>query len=162
MKFRSLVPFDFDKNSKSMKSLLKMQQEMDALFDDVTDNLRWPSFMRGEKMSINPRVDVKENDREMTVHAELPGIEEKDVEVLLSNNILTIRGEKKIEREEKKENYHLVECSSGNFMRSFAIPFETKPSQLEATFKNGVLRIKIKKPKGAEKGVEHIKIKHEK
>ena len=76
-----------------------------------------------------PRIDVSETDTELKIEAELPGIDEKDVEVVLSDGRLTIKGEKKQEKEEKKKDYHMVERSYGSFARSIALPFEADPNR---------------------------------
>jgi HSP20 family protein len=93
-----------------------------------------------------PRVDVSETDTELKIEAELPGIDEKDVEVVLSDGRLTIKGEKKQEKEEKKKDYHLLERSYGSFARSIALPFEADPDQVKASFAKGVLTVTVPKP----------------
>jgi HSP20 family protein len=80
------------------------------------------------------------------VTAELPGLDEKDVEVVLRDDLLTIKGEKKSEREEKKKDYHLVERSFGSFSRTIHLPFEAASDAVKASFTKGVLKITINKP----------------
>jgi len=77
----------------------------------------------------------------------VPGINEKDAEVILADDMLTIRGEKKAEHEQKDRDYHLMERSHGTFSRSLPLPFAADPSQVKAAFKNGVLTVTIQKPK---------------
>jgi HSP20 family protein len=96
-----------------------------------------------------PAVDVSETDKEITVKAELPGIEAKDVDITLDAGLLTIRGEKKFEAEEKKENYHRIERSYGSFSRSIALPAEVDESKVKARFDKGVLSVTVQKSKAA-------------
>jgi len=122
-----------------------LRHDMDRLFEDFSRDFGWaaPTVAGG---SSAPRIDVSETAGEIRIEAELPGVEEKDVEVVLSNGRLTIKGEKKQEKEEKKKDYHLVERSYGAFARSISLPFEADPSQVKATFAEGVLNITVPKP----------------
>jgi HSP20 family protein len=96
-----------------------------------------------------PAIDVTENDAQYTITAELPGATKDDVEVELHEGILTLRGEKKSEREEKKEQRHYVERSYGSFRRSFQLPANADASRLQASFKDGVLTIIVPKTEEA-------------
>jgi HSP20 family protein len=103
----------------------------------------------------SPTVDISENDNELTFKAELPGIELKDITVSLDNNVLTIKGERRFEKETDKENYHRVERMYGNFSRSFALPTFIDESKVNAMFKNGVLKIVLPKKEHAKtRGIE--------
>ena len=93
-----------------------------------------------------PRIDVSETDSELRIEAELPGVEEKDLEIVLSDGRLTIKGEKKQEKEEKKKDYHLVERSYGSFARSVGLPFAAEPDKIKASFAKGVLTVTVPKP----------------
>ena len=98
-------------------------------------------------------MDVTESDKEIEIAAELPGLERKDVDISIEDNVLTIRGEKKIEREEKDEknkNYRVAERSYGVFYRVLELPNGIDPSKVQATMSNGVLKIKIPKPARSE------------
>jgi Molecular chaperone (small heat shock protein) len=92
-----------------------------------------------------PAVDVSEDEKEITVKAELPGLEAKDVELSLENNVLFIKGEKKFEGEEKKENYLRIERSYGSFVRSVPLPREVKSEKVKARFDKGVLTVSLPK-----------------
>jgi HSP20 family protein len=92
-----------------------------------------------------PAVDVIENDNALTFKAELPGIDAKDVAVTIDNNVLTLKGERHIEKDEKKENYHRMERAYGTFARSFALPAFVDADNVKADFKNGVLLITVPK-----------------
>jgi len=111
-----------------------------ALFRD------WP--WRDRPRAFLPAIDVSENDAHYAITAELPGASKDDVQVELHEGVLTIRGEKKSEREEKKEQRRYVERTYGSFSRSFRLPDDADATRLDATFKDGVLSITV--PKTAE------------
>jgi HSP20 family protein len=118
---------------------------MERLFEDFSRDFGWgPPATAGTAMA--PRVDVSETDTELKIEAELPGIDEKDLEVIFSDGRLTIKGEKKQEKEEKKKDYHTVERSYGSFARSIVLPFEADPNKVKATFAKGVLTVTVPKP----------------
>ena len=93
-----------------------------------------------------PQTDIKETDQAIVFHAELPGLTLDDVNVEMNNNILTIRGEKRREEKEEKENYHRVERSFGSFYRSFQLPEGVQEDSIKANLRNGVLEVCVKKP----------------
>lgn len=130
-----------------------LQQEIDRLFDGFGRN--FPAFAGGN--ATLPRMDVGETDKVIEVTAELPGLEAKDVHLNLSDNVLTIRGEKKSEREEKEKDYHLVERSFGSFARAVQLPDGVKPEDINAEIAKGVLKVTVKKP--APKQSKQIEIK---
>jgi HSP20 family protein len=117
-----------------------LRREMDRLFDDF-----WGSSLLEPYGTFNPRVDVTETETEVKVTAELPGLDEKDVEVSLTQNMLTLSGEKKAEKEDKGENYYRVERSYGSFRRTIPLPIEVEADKVEAIFKNGVLNVVLPK-----------------
>lgn len=119
-----------------------LQQEIDRLFDGFGRN--FPAFASPQAMM--PRMDVSETDKTVEISAELPGLETKDVQLNLADNTLTIRGEKKSEREEKDKDYHLVERSFGAFSRSVALPEGVKAEDVSAEIAKGVLKVTVKKP----------------
>jgi HSP20 family protein len=133
-----------------------LQRRMDHLFDDFASDYRWP-FSNGSNVPA-PRVDVGETETEVTVEAELPGVDEKDIDVTLVDNLLTIKGEKKQEKEEKRKDYHLTERSYGSFSRSMALPFDADPDKIKAAFKDGVLTITLPKPPEIKAKVKKIAI----
>jgi HSP20 family protein len=92
-----------------------------------------------------PPVDVYEDGHNITVQAELPGIQEKDLDIRLENNVLTISGERKLENEEQKDNFHRIERSYGRFTRSFTLPSTVDTEHVNAEFENGVLKVTIAK-----------------
>jgi HSP20 family protein len=111
----------------------------------------WPGFTTEEISEWTPAVNLEERDNEFVLTAELPGIEEKDVDIELDQNVLTVKGEKRTEREEKKEkngHWHMVERSHGVFQRSFTLPPSVDPAKIKAEFKDGVLTIHLAKREG--------------
>ena len=137
----------------------RLQREMNRLFDDFFRRGGPPARLEGVFGGAMPRVDVSETDAEYEVKAELPGLEEKDVEVLLDRNMLTLKGEKRAEREEKDKDYHLTERSFGSFRRTIPLPMEVDQDKVAASFKNGVLTIKLPKAEQARTQAKRVRIK---
>jgi len=145
--FRELAPFrEFD----------RMRREMDRLWDSFFE--RRPTKIE-EEGEFLPALDLAETDNELVVKCEVPGLEPKDIDISLSDGMLTIKGEKKQEREEKGADYHLVERSYGAFTRSIQLPKEVQSDKISASYKNGVLTVVLPKPEGTQK--KEIKIKVE-
>jgi HSP20 family protein len=119
---------------------------MDRLFERFMGEVPGPELPGG---TWEPRLDVSETKDTLTIKAELPGIEAKDLEVSVSGDILTIRGEKKQEKEEKDERRHMVERSYGAFARMVRLPAPVAQDQIKANFKNGVLTISLPKTEEA-------------
>ena len=126
-----------------------LRAEMDSLFDSFMGGL--PAFSGmfgssgGRSSALTPHVDVKETDKEILVEAELPGIDEKDISLALQDGVLTIRGEKKHEYDEEKENYRVTERRYGSFQRSLQVPDTIDDQRVEASFSNGILKISLPK-----------------
>jgi HSP20 family protein len=120
-----------------------LRSEMDRLFDDFLGLM--PA--RGENGSNvwAPAVDIKEDETSFYVIAELPGMKREDISVELENNVLSLKGERRFERSEEKENYHFVERSYGSFYRSFSLPRNVKPDEIRAEYKDGVLTLTLPK-----------------
>jgi HSP20 family protein len=122
-----------------------LRRDMERVFEDFSRDFGWgPPATAGT--AVAPRIDVSETDSEIKIEAEMPGVEEKDVEVVLSDGRLTIKGEKKHEKEEKKKDYHVVERSYGSFARSIGLPFEADPNKVQAKFDKGLLTVTVPKP----------------
>jgi HSP20 family protein len=133
-----------------------LQQEIDRLFEGVTRG--FPSLPSFGGTAVNlPRMDVSETDKSIEIEAELPGLETKDVQINLADNVLTIRGEKKNEREEKNKDYHLVERSFGSFSRAVELPAGVKPEDVTAEIAKGVLKVTVRKPAPAQSKQIEIK-----
>ena len=103
-----------------------------------------------------PPVDIYEDEHNITMKLEVPGIDEKDIDVQIENNTLTVHGERKIEKEEKEENFRRVERQYGSFTRSFTLPNSVEPAQVTANYEKGVLKIKLAKK--AEAKPKQIKV----
>ncbi|MDA0991421.1 MAG: Hsp20/alpha crystallin family protein [Verrucomicrobia bacterium] len=145
--------------------LIGLHKEVDRLFDDFMGDFRpWRSGMRlwdDSDGELVPKVDVSETDKEVQVTADLPGIDEKDIEVTLSDGVLTIKGERKAEKEEKdeKKSFHRIERSYGLYRRSIALPNEVEEDKIKADFAKGVLTIKMPKTAKAQSRVKKISVK---
>ena len=122
----------------SLEDFRFLQDEINELFD--VD--RVPSSTGLFDRSIYPAVDVLENDHEFMVYCELPGINQKEIDVSITSNVLTIKGEKKEAAEEQKDNYFRKETWSGNFQRTISLPNSVDTEKVNAGMKNGVLTIK--------------------
>lgn len=148
---RSLIPWiRREPEMRSEKSISDLRREFDSLLDRFFRD-DWFAPEAAGAGSFVPAFDVSETDAEFLVKAELPGVEPKDVEVNLSGNVLTVKGEKKQEREEKTESLYRVERSFGSFSRSFSLPSEVKADQVSATYKDGVLNLKLPKTEPSKK-----------
>lgn len=141
-------------------SLTSLQREMNRMFEDFFARPRRLPVSFEELGAYIPTVDISETEDAMEVSAELPGMSEKDIDVTLSpdRSYLTIRGEKKHEKEKKEKGYYHSERSYGAFRRSVTLPSVAKEDAIQATFQNGVLTIQLKKDK-AGNGEKHIKVK---
>lgn len=136
--------------------------EMDRLFDDFLVGVPALSNMRHSLPTgqvITPALDVKETEKELVVKADLPGIDEKDVQLTLQDGVLSIRGEKKSEHKDERENYHVVERSYGSFQRVIRLPDTVDEDKVEARFDKGVLTITLPKRPEMVKTQKKIEIK---
>ena len=159
MDLKSLVPFrGQDSLMRPELSLFgSLQREVDRLFDDFTRGIR----SNGVNMLV-PSIDVIENDKEIEVTVDLPGLERKDVDISLENDVLTIRGEKRIEpksdeKADKNKAYHVAERGYGVFYRVIQLPPGIDPSKVQATMSKGVLKVTIPKP--AQSSAAKIEVK---
>jgi HSP20 family protein len=143
-----------------------LRHEIDRLFEDFDRGFwRFPSprlfdiepfWRRGVTA---PAVDIVEREKDYQITAELPGMEEKDIELKVADDVMTIKGEKKEEREEKKKEYHLTERRYGAFRRSFSLPAGVDADKIEASFKKGVLTVTMPKKPEAIKAERKVEIK---
>jgi len=147
-----------------------LRREIDRLFDEFNPfGWRLPMArsmfgfemprLRRDAWMIAPAMDLVEKEKEYEITAELPGIDEKNVEIKLANGTLTIKGEKKEEKEEKQKDYHLSERRYGSFQRSFPLPEGIDTDKVEATFAKGVLTVKLPKTVEAQKAEKKITVK---
>jgi HSP20 family protein len=155
MNLRALMPFGSGNGGTRTQPPAhlfgSLHREVDRLFEDFTGNALGP-FGQAQ-VNLVPSIDVSETDKEIVITAEMPGLERKDIDISLADDVLTIRGEKKIEKQEgdeKNRNYHVAERGYGVFLRGIQLPSGIDPSSIEATMSKGVLRITIPKPEKAE------------
>ena len=125
-----------------IRDLLSIQDEMNKLFDERLDQ-----FSGSELQSRvwQPLVDIFEEDDKFVIKAEIPEVKKEDISINLENNVLTIKGERKLEKEDKKENYHRAERFYGMFQRSFTLPGTVEQEKIKANLENGVLTLEIPK-----------------
>jgi len=152
-------------------SLEALHREIDRLFDDFGGGNFWrspfrrsifdmvPSWGRGVTWPTVPAVDITDTDKTYEITAELPGIDEKNVDVKVANGVLSIKGEKQEEKEEKKKDYYLRERNFGSFERSFQVPDGVDTDKIEARFKKGVLTVTLPKKPGVQAAAKKIDIK---
>jgi HSP20 family protein len=137
------------------RELATMQDRVNRIFEDV---LR-PQGRADEGLGVAawaPAVDIFETDKEIVVKAELPGMQEKDIEVKVEDAILSLSGERRMEKEVKEENYHRIERSYGGFHRSFTLPQTVDRDKIKAAYKDGVLKVTL--PKKEEVTPKQIKV----
>lgn len=127
-----------------VKDLLSLQQEMGRLFDR-TFSAEGKSPLGWAAGTWAPAIDMYENDSELVVTAELPGLSAKDIDISLKDNILTLKGEKKFSEEVKEENYYRVERRYGSFQRLIDLPTTVKKDKIKASFREGVLKVTLPK-----------------
>jgi HSP20 family protein len=136
------------------RDVLALQNRMNSLFQDYSrgqgegDALSTAAFV--------PPVDVYEDEHNIVLKLEVPGMKENELDIQLENNLLTVKGERKFEKEEKEENFHRIERRYGSFYRSFTIPNTVNPESVKASYEAGVLRIEL--AKRAEAKPKQIKV----
>jgi HSP20 family protein len=132
---------------ESANPLAQLRRQMDTLFDRFFDDpwgysgseLPWGRLLAG------PRTDLADSANEVIVTMELPGVDPKEVDIQITGDLLTVRGEKKADKEEKQRDYHYVERQYGSFQRTVQLPSTVDPEKVDAAFKNGVLTITLAK-----------------
>ena len=139
---------------------LSLRTEMDRLFDNFFHGFEMERFGNAS-LGFQPKVNVADSEKEITVSVEIPGMDEKDIELALTKDALTIRGEKREEKEEKGKNYHRMERTYGSFSRTLPLPVEINTDKAEAAYKKGVLIITLPKTEQAVKETKKIPIKKE-
>jgi HSP20 family protein len=132
-----------------LRDLQRLQEEMNRAFDDRL-------YARdGESVGWSPRVDIYEDEEGISLQFELAGVDPKDVDIRFENGVLTLRGERKLEREDKRDNYHRVEMAYGTFTRSFSLPGTIDAEKIKAESKNGILKVHLpKRPEAKPKSIQ--------
>lgn len=128
-----------------MRDMFSLRHQMNHLFDDV-----FKPVVRGDsRLSMrdwNPRVDIYDNDENIVIKAELPGIDRKDIVIDVKDGVLTLKGERSFDNEIKEEKYYCRERTFGKFERVFRLPAKVDPEKISADYKDGILKIDIPKP----------------
>ena len=144
----------------------QLQQEMEELFDEFFNGVALSPFKRGSLFTnsltaglLKPTLDIGATEKEYTINVEVPGVDQKDIKLEISNNTLTVSGEKKQEKEEKKKNYYRTECSYGSFQRVLSLPEDADQENIKARFKNGVLTMTLPRKSLPQSAIKQIAIK---
>lgn len=164
MELRNLVPWGRSNDVPTARSdepspFLALHRQMNRLFDDFFRDFDLPLSGQAGRQASWPQVEVVESDRAYTVSAELPGLDEKDIEITLRDGVLTLKGEKKTETN-GGDNGRYSERWYGRFERAFALGSEVDPDKVNAAFKNGVLTVTIAKRPDAQSRVKRIPVVH--
>jgi HSP20 family protein len=162
MNIKSLIPWKEKSQTPATRDdlfdpFVTLRREVDRILDDFFNGSGGTALraMNG----VTPVLDVTESEKEIVVTAELPGLDEKDFEVTVAGDVLTIKGEKKAEHEEKNGDAYYMERRFGSFSRSVRLPFEVKDEQVDAKYEKGVLTVRIPKPAEVQKAVRRIEVK---
>ena len=127
--------------------LSTLQERMNRLFEETLPSTRKEEELN--RSAFYPSVDINEGDKAITLKADLPGIKKEDVHIDVNDGVITLRGERKFEKEDKQENYHRIERSYGNFHRSFTLPLTVDISAIKAKYKDGILEVTLPKTEEA-------------
>jgi HSP20 family protein len=163
MTMRNMSPWrgrqEMAKRERAGSPLDSLHQQMDRLFEDFFGEGTLMPFGGLEAGTFIPRVEMKEDDKQIQVTAELPGVDENDIRVSATDEVLSIEGEKKSEVEEKEKGLYRSERFYGSFRRELSLPKGIEINKIEASFKNGVLKLTLPKTEQAQKTAKSIPIK---
>lgn len=166
MQIKDLIPWGRGnkevprETTQNENPLLALQRDINRVFDSFWNRFdRSSTGLNGLPQAGGPSMDVSDTDNEIEVSVELPGMDEKDIDVSVTRDMLTIRGEKKAEREETKKGYYLSERSYGSFFRSIPLPGGVDTEKAKAAFKKGVLTISLPKTAEAQAETKRIEVK---
>ena len=167
MSMLELVPWRRDRKPMTGEStddwLMPLHHQIDRVFADFF-GADFPRLARGRRDGgFSPDMDVTENDRQFEVIAELPGMEERDIDVTLTDGVLTVKGEKRSQtrKEDEDKHHYRLECSYGAFRRSFRLPPEIDAEQVSASFDKGLLKITLPKQEAAKTATRKIEVRNE-
>lgn len=163
MDLKTLIPFGrtgLSRGTTDFDPFVAMRRDLDRLIDDFGRDWGFPAA-RGANGYLTPRMDVAETDAGLEVTAELPGVDAKDIALDIAEGVLTLKATSETSREDKDDarHYHLVERSSGTFLRRFALPFTPDTTKIEATFDKGVLKVTVPRSAEEPKQTTHIAVK---
>jgi HSP20 family protein len=156
MSIRSMFPGILTPSTQR-EPISSLRNEIDRVFESFSrgmPDLAWPN-------ETTPRINVVRKEKHIEVTAEIPGVDMSDVDVLVDDDVLTIKGEKKAEKEDKTEERQIYECAYGSFSRSVRLPFEVDAKDVTASFKNGVLTIRVAIPETTPPKATKVEIKPE-
>lgn len=145
--------------SRLAERALAPLSEMEVMFDRLRRDFFSPDIFRDVE-GFSPRVEVKETDKNIFFSAEVPGMDEKDINVTLRENNLIIEGEKKSERKKEEKGYYRSEFSYGSFYRSIPLQADVDEDKVDATYKNGILKVTLNKLEESKQTAKRIEIKH--
>lgn len=141
------------------RDLVSLQDKMNELFDESLGHSRAGTTDKLISGMWNPAVDIYETDDQVVLKVEVPGLKQSNIKIELTDNTLTLRGERTFEKDVKEENYHCIERSYGNFIRSFNLPVSIQQDKINASLKDGLLEIRL--PKAENIKLKEIEIKAE-
>jgi len=150
----ALVPW----RNRARGGLVDLQDRINRMFDDLFRGFA-PMPWAEERLEWAPALNISESDEAVQVTAELPGVDPKEVDISLTEDVLTIQGEKKAEHEERERDYHRIERSYGSFTRTVRLPAAVDAEKVEATFKDGVLTINMPKREEAKTRKVRVEVK---
>ena len=166
---KPLVPSPSAGAMQAWRPFDTLRREVDRLFEDFTlipfrlplrrPMFHFEPFWQADSWVAHPAIDLVERDNAYELTAEMPGLNQKNIEVDVANGVLTVKGQKEEDKVEKKQDYHLRERRFGSFTRSIRIPETVDADKIEATFKNGVLNVTLPKKPEAQKPVKKIEVK---
>ena len=163
MKFENLIPTQWDPHHKPVRynpeyPFFTLNGDMDRFFNHL--NTDFFDFRTIPEQNHFPKVDVTETKNEFSISAELPGMDDKDIDVTLGDGTLTLKGEKKVEKEDKQGEFYSRERSYGSFQRTFKVPETIDQNKINASFNKGILTVKLPKTLESRKEVKKIPINH--
>lgn len=145
-------------NEGALRPLGTFRSDIESIFDNFFKGFNFPAIAESGSNLLNARMDIAETEKDYSLEVEIPGVEEKDIDISLSGDLLTVKGEKKSEEKKEDKNYLRIERSYGSFQRSVTLPPDIDADKVKANFKNGILTITIPKSENAKPSVKKIKV----
>lgn len=158
MSVRTLLPSLWDRNEKQPAGFGALRKEIDRLFEDFTKGFDLPAMTAGGGFGLVPDMDMHDGEKDVTLSVELPGVDEKDIDLSVSGQMITISGEKKSEKETKEGESVRRERSYGSFSRTVTLPFRIDGDKVKAKFAKGVLTVTVPKPEDAMRQAKKVPI----
>jgi HSP20 family protein len=154
------LPASRGNGGRSMSPFDMLQDRIDRMFDDFAGGFPMSRMSDGDGFGLTPSLEMHEQDGKVMINAELPGVEEKDIDISADDDMLTISGEKRSEFEDRQKGSYRSERSFGRFSRSVRLPFAIDPAKVDARFDKGVLKLAIERPPEARQQMRRIEIRH--